>query len=205
MKINKIQKAIDILKESINKKETNSIIDTNVYIDKLKSNENPNSYNDFEHKNKFDVSELILFYKEYKIPIFNLKDINRELYKKIPDLISKKKLSHKANYYLQDIKEQLNFSKLYTPTKKEIKLSKKYGFMRKVFGGLKDNRTDLLIYIVAKNNKLKIIITNNISDFIDCEDIYKNKINPNNQNELLILTPGEMINVIEEIKYELIK
>lgn len=68
MTINKLQKAKNLLKESINKKETNSIIDTNVYIDKLKYDENPNSIydNTSEHINKFDVNKIMSFFINYK-------------------------------------------------------------------------------------------------------------------------------------------
>lgn len=111
-------------------------------------------------------------------------------------------MTNKAKYYLKNLKNQLNFSKLYIPTEEEIKLSERYGWKKNTFGKVKDNRTDLLIYIVAKRYKLKIIITRNLGDFIWCEKIYEEKINLYNQ-ELLILTPKEMVIIIEEIKREL--
>jgi hypothetical protein len=63
MKINKIQKTKNLIKESINNKKSNSVIDTNIYIDKLRYDENPYSINDIrDHINKKDVNELILFF-----------------------------------------------------------------------------------------------------------------------------------------------
>jgi len=200
----KLQKAKKFLKESIINKKTNSLNDTNVYIDKLKYDVNSYSINnDFEHINKFDVNELISFFIDHQVPVFNLDLINKEIDKVIPKLISKGKLTNKAHYYLKDLKIQLNFSKLYIPSEEEIELSERFGWMSDDFGKLKDNRTDLLIYIVSKRNKIKIIITTNYENFINCEEIFKEKIDPNDQEELLILTPQEMVTVIDELKKEL--
>ncbi len=159
-------KAKDLLKKSIINKKANSLNDTNIFVDYLKFQDCPYSvHNYYEHTTKFDTNQIISFFIDYKMPIFNLETITKEIDKIIPKLISEKILSEKSKYYINDLRLQLSFSELYTPTEEEVKLSEMYGWKKDIFGNKKDNRTDLLIYICSKRNNLKIIITSNAEDF----------------------------------------
>ena len=205
----KQEKAKKIIKESILKKEYSTTLDTNITIDYLKANEKLYSTNNtHEYLKKRDIINLLEFLKNNKILIFNLECINNEISKKIHDLISTNELTNKSKYYYADLIKDLNYSEIiYKATDEEIELSEEYGklytedtFGRKEFK--KDDRTDLLIYLISKRIGAKIIITSD-GDFTTVKKIYKENINPNDPEELLILKPTDMITVIEELKSEL--
>jgi len=205
--IPRLQLAKEIIKDSILNKTEKSINDTNIYIDYLKFLDRSYSINNtLEHAIKQDVSEIMSFFIDKKIPLLNIDCITQEVNKEIPKLIAQKTLTNKAPYNLEELRANLTFSSdIYYPTEEDIRLSEEYGWKYFAFNKKKDNRTDLLIFICARKNKIKIIITSNHQDFIWCNEVYSSKINPNDKEEILILTPAEMHIVIDDLKKEMKK
>jgi len=203
--IEKLMIAKSILKESILNKNLNLLNDTNIYFDYLGYLDCSYSLDPQKHILKQDVSEVISFFIDNELPILNLGCINEEISKNLPKLISEGVLTNKAPYNLETLRSDLNFlSDVYYSTEEDKKLSERFGWWQFAFNKPKDNRTDLLIFICAKRNNIKIIITSNYPDFIWCNDIYSTKINPDDKEEILILTPAEMYQVIKEMKKEIL-
>lgn len=203
----KQQKAKEILKLAIS--EGNSVgLDTCVYINvtKIKDGQIPtDNFNLLTSKDLFDIYD---FLSRFKIIISKYQVVEEELKFKIPQLIAEKKLSNKAPYYLEDIRNELTFDKdIIEYTEEDKILSQKYGFSVNAFGQSKDNRNDLSIVICSKRKKIRMLITSNNSernpDFDWCDKRYRTMIDSKDNFEIIYMTPEELAPVIRELKAEL--
>lgn len=191
-----------IIKQLIIDKIPFSVIDTNGNLDYLKCLYKPYSIdNNFEHITKSDMDYIFNFYITNQLPIFNFDPINKEIAKKMPKLIYDGVLSNESIHELEQLKCKLNYTELQIPTSEELDFSESNRWRRMSFSRPdKDCKTDLLIYIMAKNRNVKIIITSD-GDFDWCIEKY-NEIYPNNSEDVIIITPAEFVKIIEELKKE---
>jgi len=195
-------KISSFLKESYIHKVQYFLIDSNLYLDYLKFRcSSIKSFKNTDFVYLQDVNFFFDFLIRYKLPLFNFDVIDKEVYKKLPEIILKYKLNNKEVYHeLDSLKKSLNFSKFYFSTDEELAFSEKHGFFKDLFtDNLKDNRTDLLILLCAINNNLKVVVTRNIKDFIICVDVCKEHLALSDL-DLLICSPSELYRGIEHFK-----
>lgn len=183
-------------------------LDTCVYIElsKYLANDRQINFNQEYLLLSNDLIEIYDFLCKSKIIIKKFQVVEEELSDKVPELVASGKLSNKVPYYLEDIKKELTFDKdIIDYTEEEKRLSEKFGFTKNAFGRPKDNRNDLLIVICSKREKVKMIITSNNSDrnpdFDWCDKRYR-EIYPDDDFEIIYVTPTELAPVIRELKEE---